>query len=77
MASKIEDVADGAGYVLEVKIPWAFLGVTNPAPGQSIRASPAFHTVNKARTSSAKINWSYIANFDKMRLGELKLIGPE
>ena len=76
LASKIEDSADGARYVLEVKIPWVFLGVTNPAAGQSIRASPAFHTVNKARTSSAKINWSYIANFDKIKLGELKLTQP-
>ena len=76
VASKIEESPAGAGYVLEVKIPWAFLGVTNPAAGQSIHASPAFHTVNKARTSSAKINWSYIANFEKIKLGELKLAQP-
>ena len=76
VASKIDESSEGTTYVIEAKIPWAFLGVDHPAAGQSIRASPAFHTVNKARTSSAKINWSYIANFEKIQLGELKLEQP-
>ncbi|MFH0953963.1 MAG: glucoamylase family protein [Verrucomicrobiota bacterium] len=73
VASKVTEGPDGAGYAVETRIPWSFLGVTEPKPGQMIPASFAVHTVDKGRAASAKINWSYLSEVDKIKLGKLKL----
>lgn len=73
--SKISETEEGAGYTIETRIPWSFLKVT-PEEGLVIPASFALHTVNKAGTSSAKLNWSLRAEVDRIYLGELHLAGP-
>ena len=73
LASKITETPAGAGYTVEFRIPWSFLGVTDVKAGTVVPLSFALHTVDKARLSSAKINWSYRSDVDKIHLGELKL----
>ncbi len=65
----------GDRYVIEARIPWQFLGVTEPRPDRVLGLSPALHTVNPERTQSAKLNWSYRSDVDRIHLGRLKLTG--
>jgi len=74
VASRVMPADDGGSYTVEARIPWAFLGITNAAPDRVIPCSFALHTVNKARTASAKINWSFRVEVDRLGLGELKLV---
>ncbi len=73
VASKVSESPAGAAYKVEFRIPWSFLGVTEVRAGTVVPLSFALHTVDKARLSSAKINWSYRSDVDKIYLGELKL----
>ena len=73
VASRVNPAETGGSYTVEARIPWAFLGITNAVADRVIPFSFAVHTVNKARTASAKINWSYRIEVDRLDLGALKL----
>lgn len=73
IAAQVREAPEGVSYTVETRIPWSFFGVT-PAAGQVIPASFAVHTVDKSRTASGKINWSYQGEVDRAKLGELKLV---
>ena len=73
LAARTRQTPAGAEYTVELKIPWAFLGVSDPKAGRALGASFALHTVDQAHTASAKINWSYRSDVDKIHLGEIRL----
>jgi hypothetical protein len=75
LASSVEtsETGDGVTYTIETAIPWNFLGITDAGAGKTFNASVAAHTVDRARKSSAKINWSYVTDIDHIRLGRWTL----
>ncbi|MBN1269248.1 MAG: DUF3131 domain-containing protein, partial [Kiritimatiellae bacterium] len=74
VSSFLGGTPEGEDYVIEAAIPWEFLGVSGVRPGMTLPGSIAVHTVNRARTSSAKLNWSFRTESEQIRLGELKLV---
>ncbi|NCC53345.1 MAG: hypothetical protein EOM20_19335, partial [Spartobacteria bacterium] len=74
-AATTGEVDAGAVYTIEAAVPWSFLNMPNPEPGDEFCGTIAVHTVDAVREATAKINWSYVTEVDKGRLGRLRLVG--
>jgi len=74
-AAHVDKVDDGACYTIEAAVPWAFLNMKHPQAGDEFCGTIAVHSVDAARETTAKINWSYVTEVDKGQLGRLRLVG--
>lgn len=50
---------DTGGYIIEVAIPWTFLGM-HPDDGMEFGFSPAFHDLDTIGSTEAKFNWFFL-----------------